>query len=115
MATTPSDIGRTIHRPEPTCAMMGGAIPANRLKVKAAELVRAAQERGCSQRPAHPLAAWSRRMPRRVPALRDARPRLHRHQRIQENLAWPTLQPFLENPCLLIQRLRGRDRSLYIA
>ena len=34
---------------------------------------------------------------------------------IQENLAWPTLQPFLENPCPLIQRLRGRDRSLYIA
>ena len=32
----------------------------------------------------------------------------------KENLAWPTLQPFLENPGLLIQRLRGRDRSPYI-
>jgi hypothetical protein len=39
MATAPGDIGRTIQRPEPTWVMMGGGIPANRLKVKAAELV----------------------------------------------------------------------------
>src|SRR5713226_4179796 len=36
MATAPSDIGRTIQRPEPTWAMMGGAIPANRLTSKQA-------------------------------------------------------------------------------
>jgi hypothetical protein len=39
MAAAPSDTGRTIQRPEPTWAMLGDAIPANRLKVKAAELV----------------------------------------------------------------------------
>jgi len=53
MATVPGDIGRTIQRPEPTRAMMGGAIPANRLKSKPRSWFAAAQERGCSQRPAH--------------------------------------------------------------
>src|SRR5712671_6901763 len=40
MATAPCAIGRTIQRPAPMWAMMDGAIPANRLKVKAAELLR---------------------------------------------------------------------------
>src|SRR5882724_2597217 len=48
MATAPCAIGRTIQRPEPTRAMMGGAIPANRLKSKPRSWSAAAQERGCS-------------------------------------------------------------------
>src|SRR5882757_6023893 len=40
MATVPGDIGRTIQRPEPTRAMMGGAIPANRLNSKRRSLRR---------------------------------------------------------------------------
>jgi len=90
MATAPCAIGRTIQRPAPMWAMMDGAIPANRFRSRSA----AAQERGCRRDPARrarslPEAAGC---PRRIPALRDARPRLHRHQRIQENLAWPTLE-----------------------
>jgi hypothetical protein len=53
----PSDIGRTIQRPEPTRAMMGGAIPANRLKSRRRSWSAAAQERGCSQRPGARVAA----------------------------------------------------------
>src|SRR5713226_7316419 len=104
MATAPCAIGRTIQRPAPMWAMMDGAIPANRRKVKAAELVRGgARTRVFAEiRRARSLLEAAG-CPRRIPALRDARPRLHRHRRIQENLAWPTLQPFLENPCPLIQ------------
>ncbi len=79
MATAPCAIGRTIQRPAPMWAMMDGAIPA-RLKVKAAELLRGARTRVFAETRRARSLLESAGYPGRIPALRDARPRLHRHQ-----------------------------------
>ena len=80
MATAPCAIGRTIQRPAPMWAMMDGAIPANRLKVQAAELLRGARTRVFAETRRARSLLEAAGYPGRIPALRDARPRLHRHQ-----------------------------------
>jgi hypothetical protein len=59
IATVPSDIGRTIQRPEPTFAMMGGAIPANRLKSKRRSGLR--RRRGDAQHTRAPFKPYAMR------------------------------------------------------